>query len=332
MQVIEYMIKPNELKQDLPMSLSGGVLSTTTKVWDILMASHAGNLEHVKQMAAKCPDLLYAQYNYTPPIHFAVREGHIHLVNYLLEQGAHDPTYRIYPFLDYLQTIASDRGRDDIALLLQQYADDPSRHKFKGDNGTIRVNRTPLQKEFQTAVDKGDLLRTEQILQTNPEFALDENYFWGEGILTMPAKGANFKLIDLLMSYGAKVPDILKWTQAYYFERYDSAAYLMEHGMNPNTMSWHHVTILHDMAQKGNIPKARLLLEHKANIDAIEEEYQSTPLGMAARWGRFEMVEFLLEQGADPNKSGAAWAAPLAWAKKKGHAEIERILKDAGAV
>ena len=66
------MIKPNELKQDLPMSLSGGVLSTTTKVWDILMASHAGNLELVMQMAADCPELLYAQYNYTPPIHFAV--------------------------------------------------------------------------------------------------------------------------------------------------------------------------------------------------------------------------------------------------------------------
>lgn len=326
------MIKPNELKQELPMSLSNSVLSTTTKVWDILMASHAGNLEIVKQMAGDCPELLYAQYNYTPPIHFAVREGHIDLVNYLLEQGAHDPTYRIYPFLDYLETIASDRGFDDIALLLQQYAGDPARHKFKGDNGRIHVNRSDLQTEFQTAVDKGDLLRTEQILQINPEFALDESYFWGEGILTMPAKRANFKLVDLLMGYGAKVPDILKWTQAYYFERYDSAAYLMEHGMNPDTKSWHQVTILHDMAQKGNIPKTELLLKHGANIDAIDEEYQSTPLGMAARWGHVEMVKSLLQHGADPNKSGAVWAAPLAWAKKKGHTEIETILKDAGAV
>jgi len=326
------MIKPNELKQDLPMSLSGGVLSTTTKVWDILMASHAGNLELVMQMAADCPELLYAQYNYTPPIHFAVREGHIDLVNYLLEQGAHDPTYRIYPFLDTLQTLALDRGFDEIASQLDAYAGNPALHKFKGDNGKIHVNRSPLEKEFQAAVDKGDLEKTGQILQSNPEFALDENFFWGEGILTMPAKRADFKLIDLLMSYGAKVPDILKWTQAYYFERYDSAGYLVEHGMNPDTMSWHQVTILHDMAQKGNVPKARLLLEHGANIDVVEEEYQSTPLGMAARWGHIEMVRLLLEQDADPNKSGAAWATPLAWATKKSHAEIESILKDAGAV
>jgi ankyrin repeat protein len=138
-------------------------------------------------------------------------------------------------------------------------------------------------------------------------------------------------MIDLLMSYGAKVPSILKWTQFYYFERLDGATYMMEKGMNPNTMSWHHVTILHDMAQKGDIEKATLLLKHGANINPVDEEYQSTPLGMAARWGHIEMVKFLLEQGADPNKSGAAWATPLAWAIKKGHSKIAGLLKQAGA-
>ena len=96
--------------------------------------------------------------------------------------------------------------------------------------------------------------------------------------------------------------------------------------MNPNVMSWHHVTLLHDMAQKGNIYKAKLLIDHGAAIDPIDEEYQSTPLGMAARWGHIEMVKFLLEQGADPNMAGEAWATPLEWARKKGHGEIEEML------
>lgn len=65
-------------------------------------------------------------------------------------------------------------------------------------------------------------------------------------------------MIDLLTRYGTKVPDILKWTQFYYFEHDDGAAYIMEKGMNPNTMSWHHVTILHDMAQKGDLLKSRV--------------------------------------------------------------------------
>ena len=95
-------------------------------------------------------------------------------------------------------------------------------------------------------------------------------------------------------------------------------------------MSWHHVTILHDMAQKGNIQKAELLIKYGADTNHVDEEYQSTPLGMAARWGHIEMVEYLLKQGADLNKSGASWATPLAWAKKKGYIEIEKILTDSG--
>ena len=46
---------------------------------------------------------------------------------------------------------------------------------------------------------------------------------------------------------------------------------------------------------------------------------------MASRWGQVEMVEYLLNQGADPNKAGASWATPLSWAKRKGHIEVEQI-------
>jgi ankyrin repeat protein len=43
------------------------------------------------------------------------------------------------------------------------------------------------------------------------------------------------------------------------------------------------------------------------------------------------MVRFLLESGADVNLSGAPWATPLAWARKRGHQEVEVLLEDAGA-
>ena len=322
------MIQAIELKLNLPMKLSNDVVSTTTKVWSILFASKQGDLETVKKLGNECHELLYAQYNYTPPIHFAVREGHIDLVKYLLEQGAHDPTYKIYPFQEHLQTIANDRGYYDIESLLNEYVANPSLQKYKGDNGEILYNRTELQVEFQNAVDKNGYNKVESILKEHPEFAKDETYFWSEGIIVFAAKENNHKMMELLMSYGAKVPNILKWTQFYYFEHYDSAVYLMEHGMNPNTMSWHHVTLLHDMAQKGDIKKTELLIKHGANINSIDEEYQSTPLGMAARWGHADLVKLLLGHGADPNRSGAVWSTPLAWAMKKKHIEIENILRE----
>jgi hypothetical protein len=325
------MIQPIEMKTTLPMDLSHGVVSTTTNVWNMLVASRDGNIERIKALADGCPGLVYAQYNYTPPIHFAVREGHVQLVRYLLEHGALAPAYITYPFKDTLYQVAEDRTYHEIAFLLQQYLNNPDLCKYKGDNGQIHYNRSGLQKEFEEAVNNENLEKTEQILNEHPEFALDETYFWSEGILTFAAKENNRKLIDLLMSYGAKVPDILKWTQFYYFEHNDGAAYMMEKGMNPNTMSWHHVTILHDMAQQGNIRKAELLIKYGADINPVDEEYQSTPLGMAARWGHTEMVEYLLKQGANPSKSGASWATPLSWATKKGHIEIEKILLKSGA-
>ena len=326
------MIQPNELKTELPVSLSNGAVSTTTKLWDILSASYKGDLQAIKELVNECPELIYAQYNYTPPIHFAVREGHVELVKYLLSNGAHDPAYKIYPFLDSLQTIAEDRGYEETVLLLEQYANNNLQQYYKGDNGAIHFPRTTLQKEFEKAVDENNIERTEAILKVHPEFALDETYFWGEGILMRPAKENRREMISLLMHYGAKVPAILKWTQFYYFEHNEGAVFMMENGMDADTMSWHGVTILHDMAQKGNIAKAALLLQYGADINVIEEEYQSTPLGMAARWGHTAMVKYLLQQGADVNKAGASWSTPLAWAKKKKHSEIEQLLHDAGAL
>jgi uncharacterized protein len=325
------MIQPNELKLNLPMDIANGTVSTTTNVWNILVASYEGNIEKVKKMVDVCPDLIYAQYNYTPPVHFAVREGHLDLVQYLLDNGAHDPAYKIYPFSDSLQTIAEDREYDEIKLLLENYCNQPSLQKYNGDNGKIHFPGTNIQLEFQKAVDKEDVIRTEQILKEHPEFAKDETYFWGEGILAFAAKTNNRKMIDLLINYGAKVPVILKWTQKYYFEHNEGAVYMMEKGMNPNTMSWHKVSILHDMAQKGNIKKAELLINYGTDINLVDEEYQSTPLGMAARWGQIEMVDYLITKGADRNKSGALWSTPLKWATKKGHSEIEKLLLKAGA-
>lgn len=251
------------------------------------------------------------------------------LVKYLLAEGAHDPNYRTYPFRESLLTIAQDREYIEITELLQQYYRDPAACKYGKDNGTIDFNRTELQQQFEKAVNDNDMAAVAEILAHHPEFARDETYFWGEGILTMPAKKDHRELIELLMQYGATVPRILKWAQFYYFEKYPNAAFMMEKGMNANTMSWHHVTLLHDMAGKGDLDKAALLIKYGADVNPLEEEYQSTPLGLAAKGGHEQMVEYLLSIGADPRKSGAQWATPLAWARKKGHIKVEALLQSA---
>ena len=91
---------------------------------------------------------------------------------------------------------------------------------------------------------------------------------------------------------------------------------------------WMGITQLHDIAAFGSVSEAERFLDHVAPLEALDEEYFSTPLGWAAREGRTEMAAFLLEKGADPHGSGPfPWAAPLSWARKRGHEETAAVIE-----
>jgi RNA polymerase sigma factor (sigma-70 family) len=120
--------------------------------------------------------------------------------------------------------------------------------------------------------------------------------------------------------------------------------WLLEAGMTPDDSDWLRVTSLHRLAigsvQHGSdgsvyrphLDVMQLFIEAGADLHARDEEYRSTPLGWAARWGRRESVELLLARGARTNlPDDPPWATPLAWARQKGHLEIEQLLRDSGA-
>jgi uncharacterized protein len=324
------MLTPVEMQRTLPMTLHGGAASTTTEVWAMLSACCAGAVARAQELMAQLPELATCQYNYTPPLHFAVREGHLELVRALVERGAYDPGYKSYPFGDTLPTVARDRGFDEIAAILEAALSRGLAHKWV-ETGQIDYEQDADQLRFDRAVHDGKRKDVERLLAARPELARNELSSWAEGVLMMPAKKRDRPMLELLLQHGAKVPKMSKWGRFYYFKHDDVAALLLAHGMSARHRTWHGVTLLHDMAQSGDVAKARLLLDNGAELDVIEDEYRSTPLGLAARWGRRPLVELLLERGANPTAAGAAWSAPLAWAHKKGHAEIERMLVAAGA-
>jgi len=321
------MIQPLELKEIHPIKLHASGVSTTTEVWNTLSASFDGDVARVAALVDSNPQLVTCQYDYTSPLHLAVREGHVDLVRFLIERGALDPTYRTHPFLDSLLTVAGDRGFDEISQLLRQALADSSLTREWGDTGAIDYEKGETQSRFQQLVNDRQHDEVEAMLQDRPELALDETAFWGEGILAMPAKDGDHHMLEILMDHGARCPDVSKWGARYYFKNYLTARFLLERGMNPNHMNWRGFTLLHDMAHTGDLPKARLLIEHGADINRVDDEYRSTPLGYAARWGHVEIVKLLLDCGADPDESGATWSKPLAWARKKSHDEVENLLQ-----
>lgn len=108
---------------------------------------------------------------------------------------------------------------------------------------------------------------------------------------------------------------------------------------NPNVRSVHGTTLLHEItASRGGltasdrIAYAMLVVNRGARLDIRDDLLKSTPLGWACRWGRLEMVELLLERGADPIEADAEpWASPLAWAKKTGRHDVATLLEKAAA-
>ena len=92
--------------------------------------------------------------------------------------------------------------------------------------------------------------------------------------------------------------------------------------------NWLRISPLHEAARKGDVEKAKKLLEAGADLTARDEHLRSTPLAWAAKFGQLEMVKFLLERGAPSSlPDDPAWATPLAWAKKRGHEAIARLLQ-----
>ena len=540
------LIRPVELTPGRDWKLADGTDVPTDDAFAMFVAAREGDVATVKRLVARAPLLATIEYNYTPPIHFAVREGHRDVTEFLLDHGA-DPAYRSYPFNESLLTFAEDRGHEEVADLLRrrlsrrfalasgtqaiivaaergdlaaveaELARDPALARLsnetgdtalhhaarnghlpvarallaaganvdavrgdgyrpihsalmpnwffqmplgareqiaemllshgarytifiaalKGDgdfvrdalardrslanfedtchhrvlsaavrrqdvamtrqllehgadpnlpeegaprglslwiavndrqhdivrlllahgadpNAEVESSGTPMSQAGRDAeltevlhqhggrrqqmsdrdrvaqlVGEGHLDEAERLLRAHPEWINRDDAGWGDGILAGPARDGRHDLIAMLMRLGARVPRVSKWAPYYYFKHEATAAFLLERGMDPDHMNWHRFTLLHHMAADGELAKAKLLLARGASIDAIDDEYRSTPLGVAARRGQHALAKLLLERGANPVAAGAPWAVPLSWAERKGHTEVADLLRKA---
>lgn len=103
---------------------------------------------------------------------------------------------------------------------------------------------------------------------------------------------------------------------------------LLARGAQVNRPGW---TALHYAAtNKGDQAAAitRLLLEHYAYIDA-ESPNRTTPLMMAARYGREEVVRLLLEEGADPTLRNEQGLDAIDFARQVGRDGLVDVIASA---
>ncbi|KAL9611756.1 MAG: hypothetical protein Q9167_003604 [Letrouitia subvulpina] len=85
-----------------------------------------------------------------------------------------------------------------------------------------------------------------------------------------------------------------------------------------------------DAVARGDIEQAMVQLEQKVNINS-PSSYWGTPLAVAARKGRLDMLHFLLNKGADVNQYGGHFGYALQAAAYEGHKSIVETLIRHGA-
>jgi hypothetical protein len=93
-----------------------------------------------------------------------------------------------------------------------------------------------------------------------------------------------------------------------------------------------HKTALHWAAHCGDVEECRKLLDAGIGVDVRDDEGE-TPLHFAAFYGQLDATRLLISKGADVNTASHTYpqGTPHRWATSQGHAEIVRVLEEAGA-
>jgi ankyrin repeat protein len=160
-------------------------------LWSLFEASVSGDLAAVKRLVEARPELVDAQYNYTPALHFAVREGRLEVARYLIHRGAETVDYRSYPFQDSLLTIAEDREDREMADLLR----------------SVAARRFPVAPGFAAFLDtvkRGDRNAVRAALAADPAMARESDDT-GDTALHRAAEIGDLEMMEELIAAGAAV-------------------------------------------------------------------------------------------------------------------------------
>lgn len=88
-----------------------------------------------------------------------------------------------------------------------------------------------------------------------------------------------------------------------------------------------------EACEQGNIDFVRAALEHNKSLANARNEYDKTALMRAATEGQKDIVELLIDNGADVNIADECEITPLMWAvgSKEDFPDVVKLLLEAGA-
>jgi ankyrin repeat protein len=303
-------------------------------VWALFQACAAGDLRAVQGLVAKDPRLARAHYDYRKPLYFAVRENHIDVARFLLEQDSNPMDLWVD---DGPIEIARDRGYTAMERMLLDALETKFNASEKGEPVALALRKHDLKKMRALLDSQPGLLNTGDKRSNQP-------IHWA----TMTRQP---KAIDELLDRGADInarrmdgARPIHLTNGDYFYRGwrdvprlwpVTPARVMAHLKTRGA-----VIDLPTACHTGDIDRVRELLRQDPGLAKKVGDHEGyylgagAPLSNAAAVGRMDIVQLLLDHGADPNLAEEQYAPhgkALYEAVYHGHFEIAKLLLERGA-
>jgi ankyrin repeat protein len=325
------MLQPAELRSDQRLMWSSG---RGTDVWALFQACTAGDLETVQALIAKDRSLARAHYDYRKPLYFAVRENRVDVARFLLEHDSNPMDLWVDD--DPLQ-ISRDRGYTAMERMLVETLEAKFNASAKGEAVALALRNHDLKsmRELLDAqpelVGKGDARSNQPIhwaTMTRQIEAIDELLRCGADINARRMDGArpiHLTNGDYFYRGWRDVPSSWLVTPAQVMTHLKARGAIID---------------LPTACHTGDIERVRELLRQDrscANTVGEHEGYYlgaGAPLSNAAAAGRMDIVQLLLDHGADPNLPEEQYAPKgkaLYSAVYHGHYEIAKLLLERGA-
>lgn len=292
------MYQPKELasKERLRWSTGRGV-----DVWQLFCECIDGNLSGVRELLDRDPSLVRCHYSYRTPLYFAVKENRLDVVQFLLERSA-DPL--MLEFGDSFVLQAKDRGYDAMAALLTE-------HMAK------RYAVSPLGDRAAELIRAGDEVGLRSLLQEHPE-ALKLSDRRSNQPIHWAVMTRQIKLIDLLHELGADLNarrhdgarPIHLFNGDYFYRGWRDAP--ANCSTSPTEVLDHLLVLgaecdLNTACHREDRERILAILKNDSGAANRVSECvtgylgSGSPLRNAAATGNVEIIQILLNHGADPN-------------------------------
>jgi len=298
------------------------ILALSTAAWpqDIFEALRKGDIQSVKALVEKSPELLDSRdRNGLTPLHYAANGGDAGLINYLIDKGAklEPKETRKTP----LHLAATNDRSEAVAALIKKGAPLETRDDY---------SRTAL---ILCARERGQAATARILIEAGADInAVDK---FGDSALNLAAWRGKRELIDILLEKGAAVPASgRQWQQMLSKSALQGLANLFWRltagGRDLKAGAASSGTLLHAAAQGGSAEIVEALL-NKGFSPAESDVYGWTPLHYAALDGRTETARKLIERSAPLNARTIAGQSPYNVARERGMEAVAKLLAEKGA-